>query len=197
MDLDPFEPVGIGAPTMRFIDLFLLHCLLSESPNDTPAEIAALARNQQRVAAHGRQPGLTLERGEHEVTLVEWGAQILDQIEPLAAAMDAAHGGHAYRDTLAAARQGLDHSDRLPSARVLAAMHQDFDDSYPRFIRAMSLNTREYLRGLPWPADAQARFAAMARASIEGQQRIEAADSMEFEAYRQTYLSPERLGLAT
>ncbi len=37
MDLDPFVPVGIEPPTMRFIDLFLLHCLLSDSPPDTPA----------------------------------------------------------------------------------------------------------------------------------------------------------------
>ncbi|HEY9238764.1 MAG TPA: glutamate--cysteine ligase, partial [Burkholderiaceae bacterium] len=51
MDLDPFEPVGIDSPTMRFLDMFLLHCLLADSPPDTPDEIAALARNQQRVAA--------------------------------------------------------------------------------------------------------------------------------------------------
>ncbi|MFN3495523.1 MAG: glutamate--cysteine ligase, partial [Hydrogenophaga sp.] len=36
MDLDPFETLGIAAPTMRFLDVFLLHCLLSNSPPDTP-----------------------------------------------------------------------------------------------------------------------------------------------------------------
>src|SRR6185369_4199957 len=50
MDLDPFEPVGIAAPTGRLLDIFLLHCLLSDSPPDTPDEIAALARNQHRAA---------------------------------------------------------------------------------------------------------------------------------------------------
>src|SRR4029434_5691570 len=42
MELDPFVPVGIKAQTMRFLDVFLLHCLLTDSPDDTPAEIAAL-----------------------------------------------------------------------------------------------------------------------------------------------------------
>jgi glutamate--cysteine ligase len=51
MDLDPFEPVGINAATMRFLDVFLLHCLLADSPPDTPEEIAALGRNQHRTAA--------------------------------------------------------------------------------------------------------------------------------------------------
>src|SRR5512140_357233 len=63
MDLDPFVPVGIAAPTMRFLDVFLLHSLLTDSPRDTPEEIAAWGRNQHRVAARGREPGLRLERG--------------------------------------------------------------------------------------------------------------------------------------
>ncbi len=46
MDLDPFETIGINASTTRFLDVFLLHCLLEPSPPDTPDEIAALARNQ-------------------------------------------------------------------------------------------------------------------------------------------------------
>src|SRR6185503_7195358 len=66
MDLDPFAPAGITAPTCRFLDVFLLYCLLAESPPDTPAEIAAINRNQDRVAARGREPGLTLKRGEEE-----------------------------------------------------------------------------------------------------------------------------------
>src|SRR5215212_9873323 len=48
MDLDPFSPIGISAATCRFLDVFLLHCLLSDSPPDTPAEIAAINRNQDR-----------------------------------------------------------------------------------------------------------------------------------------------------
>ena len=32
MDLDPFVPVGIAAATVRFLDVFLLHCLLHRQP---------------------------------------------------------------------------------------------------------------------------------------------------------------------
>jgi glutamate--cysteine ligase len=51
MDLDPFVRVGIETSTMRFLDVFLLHCLLSDSPPDSAQEIGALARNQHRTAA--------------------------------------------------------------------------------------------------------------------------------------------------
>ncbi|RYZ10497.1 MAG: glutamate--cysteine ligase, partial [Comamonadaceae bacterium] len=122
MDLDPFVPVGIEAQTMRFLDVFLLHCLLSDSPFDTPAEIAALARNQHRTAAGGREPGLMLERDGREVSLVEWGAELVAECVPLAAAMDATHGGSAHADAVRAAESALARPDTLPSARVLEAM---------------------------------------------------------------------------
>src|SRR4029453_6224047 len=93
MDLDPFEPIGISAATIRFLDVFLVHCLLAGRQGDTPQEIAALGRNQERVSARGREPGLRLERGAQSVDLVEWGQQLLDEFDPIAAALDSLHGG--------------------------------------------------------------------------------------------------------
>ena len=93
MDLDPFEPVGIGADTIRVLDAFLLHCLQSASPDDTPDEIAVNARNQHRVAARGREPGLMLEHWQGgERSLQAWAADILVACAAQAEALDAAHG---------------------------------------------------------------------------------------------------------
>jgi glutamate--cysteine ligase len=195
MDLNPFVPIGIGAETMRFLDVFLLHCLLTPSPPDTPDEIAALGRNQHRTAARGREPGLKLERGAQEVTLVEWGAQIVDECAPIAAALDAAHGGELHQAALVAARETLADASLTPSARVLAAMAQDFSHSFQQFTLAQSRQTQAGLLALPYPAELAASFERMARASLDEQQTIEAADTMPFEIYRQEYLSPLRLGL--
>ncbi len=193
MDLDPFVPVGIAAQTMRFIDIFLLHCLLADSAPDTTEEIAALGRNQHRTAAFGREPGLALERGGRLVGLVDWAAEIVDASAPIAAALDAAHGGDAYAAALAAARRALAAPESLPSARVLAAMRSDFGGSHIRFTSAQSEATRQHLLGLPWTADSQAAFDAMARRSLEEHAAIEAADTLDFETFRQAYLAPEGL----
>ena len=195
MDLDPFEPVGISPRTVHFLDVFLMHCLLSESPPDTPREIAALARNQHRTAAYGREPGLLLERGEERLTLQDWGAQIVEECGPIAAALDQARGGTAHRDALAAARAGLREPDSLPSARVLAEMAREHGNGYIRFASARSQATKAHLLGLPFPFEVQSRFIAEAEASLVRQQEIEANDSMPFEIYRQEYLSSRRLGL--
>ncbi|MDB5730192.1 MAG: gshA2, partial [Variovorax sp.] len=197
MDLDPFVPVGIAAQTMRFLDVFLLHCLLSDSPPDTPQEIAALARNQHRTAARGREPGLRLERGGHEVGLAEWGAELLDAHLPIAASLDAVHGGTRYTEAVRAAGAGLREPASLPSARVLAAIGSEFDNSFTGFVDARSLHTRRTLLELPWTDAAQARFEAMAHRSVEDQKQIEAADTMDFEDYRAQYVSPARLGFSS
>lgn len=199
MDLDPFVPVGITAQTMRFLDVFLLHCLITDSPPDTPAEIAALARNQHRTAARGREPGLLLERDGREVTLAEWGAAVVAECAPIAEALDALHagtpGGAQYSEALAAASAALREPDTLPSARVLAAMAKDYDNSFVRFARAQSEKAQTILRSLPLAEAQHARFTELTRQSIAEQKQIEASDSMPFEVYRQQYVSAERLGI--
>ncbi len=193
MDLDPFEPAGIAAPTMRFLDIFLLHCLLSDSPPDTPAEIAALARNQLRAASRGREPGLRLERNGREPTLAEWGKQVLAECEPIAEALDSAHGGAVHRDALADARAGFADPGSVPSARVLGEMHEKCDDVYTQFVMVQSLRHREALRKRPMPAGLEAQFTQAAKASLEEQRQIEAADTVDFETFRRRYLAPEQL----
>ncbi len=195
MDLDPFAPVGINAKTMSFLDVFLMHCLLSDSPPDTPAEIAALARNQQRAATSGRAPGLLLERGAAELTLVDWGTQLLRECEPIAEALDALDGGRKHREALLHAWTVIGDPDAAPSARVLATMASDFDSSYVAFTCAQSKQTKAALLALPYSDQLQNRFTKLAQSSIFEQHRIEVADSLPFELYRQQYLSVDRLGL--
>jgi glutamate--cysteine ligase len=195
MDLDPFVRIGIAEPTLRFLDVFLLHCLLTESPPDSGAEISELARNQHRAAARGREPGLLLERGGDLVALPDWGGQILQQCEPIAEALDAVHGGSQYRDSIAAAQAALREPQCLPSARVLATVLRDFDGSYLRFMCAESAQTHRWLLALPHSAQLRERFAALTLSSLAEQAATEAADSLPFELYRRQYLAPERLGL--
>jgi glutamate--cysteine ligase len=193
MDLDPFRAVGIGAATIRLLDIFLLYCLLEDSPPDTSEEIAVIGRNQDLVAARGREPGLRLERNGKEVRLLDWGRRLAAECEPIAAALDAAHGGTAYRDALAAAVAVLDDPEGAPSARVLREMREHHGGSYLGFTVAQSRRHAAEIKHLPLPAEVEKRFVRLAKESIEEQQQIEASDTMPFEIYRQQYLAPERL----
>jgi glutamate--cysteine ligase len=189
MDNDPFSPIGIAAATMRFLDMFLLHCLLSDSPPDTPEEIAAISRRQHDVAERGRDPDLRLERRGQELGLAEWGTDLLAEFEPIAAALDDAHRSSAYRSALSAAGAALADPASTRSARMLAEMGQTYDNSYVAFALAQSLCHRRTVLDLPLAAEVEASYARMAEVSLAAQRRIEAADSAPFETYRQQYLS--------
>jgi glutamate--cysteine ligase len=193
MDLDPFNPVGINAQTMRYLDILLLHCLLEDSPPDTPQELLAIARNKLRGAQQGREPGLKLERRGELVPLIEWGKEVAAACEPIAVELDAVHGGAAYRDALNAALSALKEPQTVPSARVLHAMARNHGDSHVRFTLVESLSHRGTLLGIPLKPQVEDRFARLAKESLEKQRKIEASDRVDFETYRQRYLNPELL----
>ncbi len=198
MDLDPFCAVGIDAQTMRILDVFLLHCLLQDSPPDTPQELANILRNKQLVASRGREPGLRLTRGLQEMPLFEWGAEVLAACEPIAAALDAAHavtGANAHREALAVATSRLRDPQTTPSAQVLQAMEREHDKSYARFVLEQSQRHRDAIWRLPYSTEAAERFSRLAEGSLLKQRQIEAADTLPFETYRQQYLAPERLNV--
>ncbi len=206
MDLDPFEPVGISAQTMRFLDIFLLYCLQADSPPDTPQEIARIARNQQRVAGQGREPGLLLEGAEGPVPLAEWASALLEALEPVARRLDQAlvdpapaAGGHSnsqpHQAALAGAKRALAEPERLPSARVLARMGADHGNDFMDFGLAQARQQRRAIAALPADAVLRTRFQALSAQSLREQAQIEAADTLPFEEYRRQYTAPERLGL--
>ncbi len=200
LDLDPFEPVGINAQTLHFLDVFLMHCLLAHSPPDTPQEIADMAHNQHLTAARGREPGLELLRHGQPVKLVDWGHELLTAMAPVACLLDAsldpcqAGGGTPHADALAAMVQRLGALDSTPSARVLAGIRARDDQSFVGFVRARAEHTHQTLLNLPWSETQQAAFEALSRQSLIDQKAIEDTDSMPFEMYRQEYVSPHRLG---
>lgn len=192
MDLNPFLPVGIDEQTMRFLDVFLLHCLLSDSPPDSPAEIEALKRNQHLVAERGREPGLKLACGGMEVALTDWAAQVLGELPALARALDEALGGDGHQAAVQAAQQALHNPALLPSARVLAAL-PGYGDSYVAFMLDRSQQIRSLMLAQPPGAALRQRFAEMAVQSRAQQHAIEVSDTLSFEQYRREYTSPARL----
>ena len=191
LDVDPFWPVGIDTMTMRFLDVFLLHCLLCDSPPDNADEIGVIAQNQYRVAERGREPGVQLRRRDRDIDLAEWGRELLRECAPIAAALDSSDEGHRHADAVAAADEMLLDPERTPSARVLREMAQQHANSYIDFALAQSRRHRRALLDLPFPDEANARLRRMADESLEAQRRIEEADDVPFDVYREQYLAQD------
>jgi len=78
---------------------------------------------------------------------------------------------------------------------VLQAMARDHGNSYVGLVLALSRAHRDTILGLPLSAEVAERFARLAEESLAEQRRIEAADTVPFETYRQRYLSPPNLNV--
>jgi glutamate--cysteine ligase len=193
MDLDPFVPIGITEPTCRFLDIFLLHCLLCDSPPDTPREIREVRDNLQRVAHRGREPGLMLLRDGKEAPLADWAREVLAQCEPIPEKIDARLGGAAYRDAYQAMLKLAADAGQTPSARVLHAMARNHDNAFVRFALIESTLHKSTLQQRELPREVRERYARLAQESLLKQRELEAADDVDFEIFRQRYLAHDLL----
>ena len=193
MDLDPFAPIGITPATCRFLDVFLLNCLLTESPLDTPAEILEVRQNQQTVAVRGREPGIRLQRNGGAMPFTDWANEILRQCQPLAAQIDETFGGAAYSEACDEMVKRIADANLTPSARVLHAMARNHDNSYVRFALIESTLHKAMLQHLELPREVRERFSRLAAESLQKQRELEGSDNVDFETFRQRYLAPDLL----
>jgi glutamate--cysteine ligase len=127
------------------------------------------------------------------VLLTDWAAELLAECTPLAAALDAAHGGSDYAEALAAAQASAAAPDTLPSARVLAAMQRDFAAPTPPSCARSRTRPATTCWLCPGAADSRPPSRPRPPASLAQRRAIEAATTVDFEAWRLAYLAPERL----
>lgn len=191
IDVNPYLPVGIDAELMRFLDAFLLFCLLSDSPLCAQAENDELKLNMKTVVNEGRRPGLQLQRGGSAIGLAEWAGELLDGIGPIAALLDRAHGGTAYGDSHAQQRAKVADMQLTPSARLLGEL-QGEGLSFAEFALNKSQQHGAQFRRHPLPPKLQAEFVEMAERSLNGQAEIEATDTLPFDTYLQRYFQQYR-----
>jgi len=186
LDIDPFEPVGISAHTMRFLDAFLVYCLLADSPASDAAARARSRENFRQVVMRGREPGLQLARPDGSgVGLREWALELLLGIERVAALLADDEAG-SYADALSVARARVLDPALTPSARVLKALGRG-ERSYSEFALAQSgLHRKEFLAA-PLPDGVLSGFERDALLSLEQQRAIEAKDAMSFDDYVAAY----------
>ncbi len=182
IDLNPFEPIGIDAVEARFIDVFLLHCLLSPSPEDTVALSREMHANQHTVVAEGRRPGLELERDGRAVTLNDWANELLAECEAVAKVIDSSD----FSDAVARQVTKIEDPSTTPSARILESVAGG--TPFARFALDLSRRHAVSFRATTNPGRTD-EFARLAAESVETQAAVEAADEGSFDDYLDRYLA--------
>lgn len=185
IDLDPYVDIGISVPTACFLEVLALYCLLTDSPLLLPDEEKRLNKNIETVVNHGRQDGISISTDDGEICLHDWIVHHLSQMQHIADAFDAYHGGNDYRSALAM-MQG---KATNPNFTLSAQIEEDSRRAGGTWALGKLLAQKhqsELLRHALSCAD-EAKFDAIAAESIAEQAQLEASDTIDFYDYVQAY----------
>ncbi len=188
LDVNPFVDVGINAEQIHFLDLFLMHCLLSDSPPHDPARCSEVQTNFKRTVREGRRADATLQSEGYSVRLRDWGNTILDDLAPLATFMDRASHNQDYAAALDTMRHRIENPDTTPSGELLQTLKSE-GQSLRAFIADQSERFHATWLESDWSALDQALFEKEALDSIAAAQAYKPTDDDAFEQYLIDFVS--------
>lgn len=191
VDVSPFSPVGLDATQIRFMDTFLLFCLMQESPACDDAEQDIQSRNLEAVVNRGRQPGLLLNNCTGEIPMAQWADKLLVEMRPVAELLNKAFAGDAYTNSLSEQMAKVADPELTPSARILREMREQ---ELPFFRLAMAYSERwgDYFRNRPLSPEIKAAFEQETVRSLAAQQEIETSEDISFEQFLDNFFNQYR-----
>jgi glutamate--cysteine ligase len=187
IDIDPFAPEGITPEHTRFIDAFLLHCLLSPSAETDPNETQRILRNQRLVVTQGRHPDTQLDTDQGTRPLKDVALALLDAIEPLSQLLDSAEQSNAHSQSWLAQRGKVIHPETTPSHQVLTALRAS-GLTFKEWALTQSKAHQTYHRHLLLDDEKRAFFTRLREQSLAEQGKEERDDTgKSFDAYLAHY----------
>ena len=189
LDINPYDPSGINQNTMRFIEAFLIYCLLEDSPKLDDAALTEISRNHTETAKNGRDPDFLLLRNDRPVPLRAWASEIVSNVLAVAEVIDANDASQSYADSVRLMQKLVEHPEKTPSARMLADLEES-QCSFFEYAFGQAKSHSDYFASIT-PLDEARRvvFEKEAAESLTRQQAIEALDDISLDDYLQRYFS--------
>lgn len=188
LDLGPAHPLGLGLGQMRFLELFLLCCLLRESPPLDAAGKEEISRNALDVARRGREPGLALRRRGAAVPLGEWARELAEDLRALAGVLDDGEPEPAYLGCLTPLMEAIENPEATPSAKILSEMRENRESFQEHTLRISHQHAGDF-RSRPLDGEQAAEFAREAAQSLAAQRHTEATDTLSFDEFLMRYFA--------
>lgn len=186
LDVNPFTPVGVTAAQMLFLDLLLMHCLLSDSPAMSLTEQKLAGANLNKIVLDGREPRLRLQDGEHLVLVQDLIKDLFKELEAIAELMDDAYGGDAYRDVLASLAVQIQNPEQTLSGQLINAMRQA-QQRGQGFAVNLGQQYRDQLIGEPLEFYNEDEMTELARRSLQEKADMEEAQVETFDGFLAAY----------
>lgn len=193
LDINCFDWAGISQMQMDFLELFMLYCLFTDAPLMDEEHEREVADNSAFVASRGREPGLTIRDQGQERSVADWGDQVLQEMRPIANAMDREKYRPHYLSIIERELELIHNPDLTPSARIMHCLRGEGGRtpmSYHRFITDLSRCHVARSRKIGLTPAEKAKVVADAKASFQKEKKlVKESEKISFEEYLANYFA--------
>jgi glutamate--cysteine ligase len=188
LDVNAYHPLGIDEVQGRFLEVFMLFCLLADSPLIDACERREIDRNLLDVAHRGREPKLQLSHRGVRLPMRAWALEILESLLPVCEALDAIEGGAWFEDAVDDQINKVRAPDLTPSGRMLDEM-RDRGEGFYQFARRLSQQHYRFFSERSLADETVAALDAKAAESLAEQARLEAQPQADFDRFLADYFA--------
>ena len=188
LDVNAYHPLGVDEIQLRFLQGFMIYCLLLDSPTIDLQERSEIDRNLLRVAHYGRDPELKLLCNGQGVAFTDCATGVLQAMRPVMELLDSVSGNGDYQAALDQQIDKVIHPEHTPSGRMLQEM-RDNGEGFYQFARRLSQAQLNYFSGQSLTVERENYLQRLSRESVSQQLDIEASDKVDFETFLADYFS--------
>ena len=190
LDVNPFVDVGIEENQFYFLDVFLVTCLLTPSPDFDLQGYKDSETNLNRTVVSGRDPSLTLIQEGHrnEVLLSDWAKSLFKQFEQVAELLDKSHGNEKYSLAVQNEKAKVYDTSLTPSATLLNKLLNSNQDNGALGLE-LSKDYKQAFAQRSYDVYSEETLKQASLTSFERQNDIEAQDTKSFEQFLREYFA--------
>lgn len=176
LDVDPFSPIGVDENELRFVHMFLLYCLLADSPKAEKAEIKDWRKNQEKISWSGRDPKTQIKVFGEKWKVKDLVYQVLVELQEIADLLDEKDSENIYFSKAWEAQweKWNDESLLLSSQTEMDLLVNGM--GFQEFGLNLSKSHAQYLRELPLPLEKMNYYEELANQSLFEQRKIESLE---------------------
>ena len=188
LDVNPFSPLGIDENQFYFLDVFLLYCLLKESPDLAHPAYEESDDNLDAVVIEGRKPGLMLTKEGTPISLLDWSTELFIALKEVAKTLDNANKNCKYSSAVEIEFEKIKDPSNTPSAKWLKTL-TDHDIDNSTLGLELADEYKKHASGLHYLNMTEDMFRQQAEESIESRVKIEEADTQVFAEFIRDYFA--------
>ena len=188
LDVNAYDPLGVSAEQLDFLEAFLLFCLFQDSPPVSVQEQREIDQNQGGVAHRGRDPSLYLLREGREIKLGQWAGELCRAMSGVCELLDGDDSAKPYSHAMHLQLEKVDDPGYTPSARMLEEMREN-SEGFFHFAQRLSQQHHSHFNNVSMSSERASFFRDQAARSLAEQARLESLPQVSFEQFLRDYFA--------